>query len=593
MAFKNSPIIYLTRKTWEYSKGNRKNVVLYFILFVFANSIDFFTPLVFAKVLNIIQEHGVTSTSINSIIFYLASFIVIYLVFWMFHGPARVIELRNAFLVRANYKEYLLDGTMALPAQWHTDHHSGDTIDKIEKGTRALFDYSSDTFEVIQTLLRVIGSYVALTYFNLHAGYIVLFMIIITITLILKFDKILIKQYTELNRAENRISAKIFDIISNITTVIILRIEKLVSKAIFKKIMQPFMLFNRNNRLNETKWFLVSFCSSIMTFLVLSSFIYFNFKEGNIILVGTVAALYGYVERINGLFFRFAYKYGEIVRQRTAVMNAEEISDKFREKRSVRSVILGNKWNELKIESLNFSYQTEEGSDLQLKDINLLIKRKEKIALIGESGSGKTTLLKLIRELYTPQDVSIYLDGRKLSHGFKSISSNITLIPQDPEIFSTTIKENITMGVDYKISYIKKFTNMARFTDVVARLPNKFESSIVEKGVNLSGGEKQRLALARGLMACKDKSIILLDEPTSSVDLENELIIFQNIFDKFRDKTIISSVHRLHLLPMFDKIYFFKEGKIITSGTFEELLKKSDSFKKMWRKYSKAKYSQY
>jgi ABC-type multidrug transport system fused ATPase/permease subunit len=126
---------------------------------------------------------------------------------------------------------------------------------------------------------------------------------------------------------------------------------------------------------------------------------------------------------------------------------------------------------------------------------------------------------------------------------------------------------------------------MACFSDVIRRLPNKIDSNIFEKGVNLSGGEKQRLALARGLMACDDKSIILLDEPTSSVDTKNELKIFQNIFEKFKKKSIVASIHRLHLLALFEEVYFFREGKVIASGSFDELLKNSAEFNEIWQKY--------
>ncbi len=589
MAIKDNPVIYLTSKLWEYSKGNRKNVVLYFILFIIANMFNLIGPLVIAKVLNTIQEAGVTSTNIYSIILYLSIFIFIELGFWAFHGPARIIEARNAFLMRANYKRHLLDGTMSLPAQWHTDHHSGDTIDKIEKGTGALYRYSSESYEVIQTIILFLGSYIALMYFNIHASYIVLIMIAITLSIILRFDSHLIKQYRKLYRAENTISAKVFDVISNITTVIILRTEQLVSKSIFRKIMQPLKLYINNTKLSETKWFFVSICTSTMIVLVLTSYVYFNFIAGTTIMIGSIFALYSYVIRIKNLFFRFAYRYSTIVQEKTAIQNAEEISDEFSKKKRTRPVKLDQKWKELKIESLRFSYHTEEGADLHLDNISLTIKNGEKIALIGESGSGKTTLLKIIRELYTPKHIKLYLDGNLLKNGFKDISSQIALIPQDPEIFSTTIKNNITMGINRKLSYIKKYTDMARFTDVVQHLPKKLNSSIVEKGVNLSGGQKQRLALARGLMACEDKEIILLDEPTSSVDLKNETAIYDNIFREFKDKTIISSIHKLHLLPMFDMIYFFKNGKIKAEGTFDRLLETSEEFRDIWKRHTETK----
>ncbi|MCK5289954.1 MAG: ABC transporter ATP-binding protein, partial [Candidatus Aenigmarchaeota archaeon] len=541
MAIKDNPVIYLTSKLWEYSKGNRKNVVLYSIMFIIANMFNLISPLVIAKVLNTIQENGLDSTNLYSIMLYLSVFIFMELGFWTFHGPAMIIQAKNSFLVRANYKKYLLDRTMSLPAQWHTDHHSGDTIDKIEKGTGALYRYSSESYEVIQTLVLFLGSYIALMYFNIHASYIVLLMMIITLGIILRFDSHLVKKYRELYWAENRISAKIFDVVSNITTVIILRTERLVSKAIFRKMMQPFRLHIKTTKQSETKWFFVSICTATMMVLVLTSYVYFNFMAGTAIMIGSIFALYSYVGRIKGLFFRFAYKYSAIVREKTAIQNAEEISDEFSKKKRSRPVKLGKEWKELKINSLRFSYHTKEGADLHLDNVSLTIKNAEKIALIGESGSGKTTLLKIIRELYTPKHIKLYLDEKLLNNGFKDINKNIALIPQDPEIFSTTIKNNITMGINRKQSYIKKYTDMARFTDVAERLPKKLNSNIVEKGVNLSGGQKQRLALARGLMACEDKSIILLDEPTSSVDFRNETAIYDSIFREFKDKTIISS----------------------------------------------------
>jgi ABC-type multidrug transport system fused ATPase/permease subunit len=107
--------------------------------------------------------------------------------------------------------------------------------------------------------------------------------------------------------------------------------------------------------------------------------------------------------------------------------------------------------------------------------------------------------------------------------------------------------------------------------------------------VNLSGGEKQRLALARGLLASEHKDILLLDEPTSSVDFSNELKIYQNIFNAFPGKTIVSSIHRLHLLSLFDSVYLFKGGALVAEGTFEDLKSNSADFRELWDKYVKAR----
>ncbi len=586
MSWKENPLIFLSVKTWHYSKGNRKNVVLYLILFIIANSIALLETLLIAFILDVIQKQGLTMSDLPRLLGYLLLIILVNAAFWAFHGPARVIETTNAFIARANYKEYLLTGTFGLPVEWHADHHSGDTIDKIEKGAQGLYNYASDSFMVIESIVRLVGSYIALIYFNVSSLYIVAITVVFTLWLILRFDKILVTQYTKLFAAENTISAKVYDAISNIVTVIILRVEKPVLHAIAKRMRQPVELFFQNSRLNEIKWFLVTMCATVTTFFVLGSYIYTNLRVGAVIAIGTLYALYGFVQRINDLFFRFAYMYGDIVRHKTAVMNAEYLAVDFKDKLKLKEITLGKKWRQLTINSLDFSYHTKEGADLHLDSISLTIGRGEKIAFVGASGSGKTTLLKIIRGLYEPKQLQVELDGHLLPHGFADISQEIALIPQDPEIFATTIKENITIGIDHSMTEVRRFTDMARFTDVAERLPKKFDSSIVEKGVNLSGGEKQRLALARGLMASEHKAILLLDEPTSSVDFRNEMHIYENIFKQFKQKAIISSIHRLHLLPLFDRIYVFERGKVIASGSFTELLDHSQAFQKIWEKYN-------
>lgn len=472
---------------------------------------------------------------------------------------------------------------MTLPMEWHTEHHSGDTIDKIDKGANALYDFSQGTFELIYMAVKLIGSFAVLVYFSPSAGCIVLAMMIASIIITARFDRVLIEKYTKLNHAENHIAESIFDAISNITTVIILRVEKLIFSTIMRKIEEPFALRKRANMLNEYKWFLTDLCCALMTVLVLGTYFWNHVGKPHSVLIGTIYLLMKYLEDIGELFAQFTSKYGTIIFRRTQVLNAEELAEDFRGE-SFNNHVLPATWREIRIDGLNFSYTSNEEAH-HLVDIAMSFRRGERIALVGESGSGKTTTLKIARDLYHPQSVRLSVDDASIPHGFDGISRAIGLIPQDPEIFSTTILKNITLGAEYPMEVVRRFTDMACFTEVVERLPNGFDSSIKEKGVNLSGGEKQRLALARGLLACKDKDIVLLDEPTASLDPMNELQICKNVFTAFTDKAIISSVHRLHLLPLFHRIYVFSEGRIVASGTLGDLLLTCPEFQKLWEQY--------
>ncbi len=583
-----NPLIYLFQKMWRYSEGNRRNVVLYISFSAIATLIMSLETVIVGTFLNTVQRDGVSQESLFHLFSILSLFLVLEIVFWVFHGTSRVTENRNAFFVKANYKNYLLQGTMALPMEWHTDHHSGDTIDKIEKGTTALSNFSERTYDVVQTVIILVTAFGVMLYFDLLAGGAALIISIFTFYVITLFDRRLIPGYKRVNQLENTVSAKIFDALSNVSTVIILRIQPLVLKAVGDFINKPYEQHNKNIKMTEWKWFCAAILGRFAVVVVLSIYLFSHIASGAI-LAGTIYILYGYTNQIRETFFRFAYLYNDIVRYRASVSNTEDLSKDFSGFVSGKKKHLPKDWLKLAINNLSFSYQTEDKADLHLDDISLSFKKGERIALIGESGGGKSTFLRIMRGLYYPKTLELAIDGKENPSGFGAISDSISLIPQDPEIFATTIRENITLGVEYTDQHIKVFTDMARFSEVVERLPKGLESSIVEKGVNLSGGEKQRLALARGLLASVSKEIVLLDEPTSSVDFQNELDIYKNIFSAFSRKTVFSSIHRLHLLSLFDMVYFFENGKIIASGSFDELKKKSPEFKRLWKKYIKTR----
>lgn len=586
--FANNPLTYLVQKMWKYAETNRPKIILYVVLSVIANIIHSGDTLIIGLLLNTIQKQGIHQSNIWLLFLILGIFIVAEVLFWILHGPSRVMENTNAFIVRNNYKRSLLKGVADLPVEWHTDHHSGDTIDKIEKGTEALFNFSQNTFQLITAAISLITSFIALVYFDVSIGIITAILTIITLRILYFFDQKLIPGYREVNRMENTVAEKVYDAFSNITTVIILRIESLVLGSISDAMNRSHDQYLENHKNNELKWFSAGVLGRLIVIVTIAVYIFTHINQGTI-LAGTIFIVYSYGDQLRKTFSNFAALYSQIVKQRVSVANSEELSEHFLSEKDNRENHLPKKWNTITVKDLSFSYHTEEGADLHVNDVSLMIKKGERVAVIGESGGGKSTFLKLFRDLYHPKHVELLVDNKKSAQNFASIRDSISLIPQDPEIFATTIRENITVGVNYSDKHIKKYTDIACFSEVVKRLPHGLDSSIVEKGVNLSGGEKQRLALARGLLASEDKDILLLDEPTSSVDMSNELIIYQNIFNGFKGKTIISSIHRLHLLSLFDTIHFFKNGKIIASGSFDELKEHSADFQVLWERYIKTR----
>ena len=573
------------KEEWTYLGDRRKTFILYLFLFTIAGAIALTIPLIVGLIFNTIQENITSDADLRKLLLMISLLLIVDLVFWMFHGTARILEQKTGFTVHKNFVNTKIKRVLELPTLWHKDNHSGGTIDKINRADSSLKGFSQDvTFGIVYALLNVFGSLIILFFVDpLIAGFALIFsMLVLFITM--KIDKKLTGYYKELNKYSNKLSSVIFDYVSNIFTVITLRLKKNVSQEVNEKIMVSYETEKKAIVLNEIKWGFATISLTLMIVLALSYKVYTGFNTTGIVLIGTLYILYSYLDRVGETFFRFAQIYGGVVRTSARISGAKSIDEEFDKVKEEAKMNLPYGWKEIELKDIEFSYE-KEGKKKNLKDINLKIKRGQKIAFIGESGSGKSTILAILRGLYPTSKGDVYCDGKKLDQGFTRLKHHVTLIPQDPEIFNNTIGHNITMGLRTYKEDLKKVIKMARFEKVVQRLDKGLKTNVLEKGVSLSGGEKQRLALARGLLAAKNSDIVLMDEPTSSVDSINEIRIHENLFSEFKNKSIISSIHRLNLLSKFDYVYMFDNGKIVGEGTINEI-RKHPKFMSIWRKYN-------
>ena len=236
----------------------------------------------------------------------------------------------------------------------------------------------------------------------------------------------------------------------------------------------------------------------------------------------------------------------------------------------------------IKFRSVNFSYNLNEGKTLDL--INLKFEGGKMTSLVGHSGSGKSTILNLIPRFYDIQSGDITIDDQSLYNTtIESIRDEISMVSQETTLFDDTIKNNIKYGkedaTDDEILEVAKLSFCHEF---IENLPDKYETLIGENGVRLSGGEKQRLSIARAMM--KKSSIILLDEATSSLDTETESKIQEALKILTKNKTTIVIAHRLSTILNSNNIYVIDSGKVVESGKHQELIKNSDLYKSFYEK---------
>ncbi|GAB3313327.1 glucan ABC transporter ATP-binding protein/ permease [Larkinella ripae] len=581
-----NPYLALLRTAWQYARHQKRRFLLVYFLFILANLVAALNPLLFGWFIGAIQQKDAAVTSL--VLWYAAAYLGLKIVEWCFHGPARILERELAFSLSRNFLTELYHQTLNLPVSWHKNHHSGSTINRIRKANDALKNFFQSGFMYLHTISKCLFSFAAMVYFSPVFGTIGVLLGALTVWLILKFDKPFIKAVDESNEREHDVSSTLFDSLSNIITVITLRLEKQMEASLLGKIMAILPPFKRHVRINEWKWFVASLMIALIYGVITVGYIYQHYVPGAVFLVGGLVTLLGYINQFNSVFTDVAFQYTEIVQYNTDVQTARSIGQAYaKQHRPETTETLPDQWQAIAINHLNFKHNPENSSPAGFKraglhDLNVRIRRGQRIALIGESGSGKSTLLTLLRGLYTPEpglelrvDEQVYPDLSRLA-------DTVTLMPQEPEIFENTIAYNITLGLPFGEDDIWQACETARFTDVVKQLPNGLETSIQEKGVNLSGGQKQRLALARGVLAARSSGIILLDEPTSSVDSKTEFEIYHQMLDTFREKAVLSTLHRLHLLTMFDYIYILGNGRIIDEGSFVELRRRSPVFQTLW-----------
>lgn len=589
-----NPYLSLLRHAWKYAKHQRGKFILIYSMFIVTNIVVAMNPLFYGWFVNEIQQKG--AAVIDTAWLYVGGFLLLRLIEWAFHGPARVMERKLAFNVSKNFLDDLYQKVLQLPLEWHQDHHSGSTINKLRKAYEALRDFFQQGFIYLYSFGKFVFSFGAMLYFSPLFGSIGVALGAVTVFIIIRFDKPFIRSLRDVNEREHDVSSNLFDNLSNIRTVITLKLEKRVHEGLLGKVSAVFPPFKKNVNINELKWFTAQMMVGLIYCVTVFGYIYQHWVPGEMFQIAGLIILIGYVNQFTSVFNDIASQYTQIVKFNTEVQNVKEL-DAAHKKYSARTSAapLPVNWQQLQVSNLNFQRPNNDPDSKApgLFDLSMRIARGQRIALIGESGSGKSTLLSVLRGLYPPSPGSnVMVDGTP-SHKFESISTTTTLLPQEPEIFENTILYNITLGLPFPEEEVWKVCEEAHFADVLLTLPQGLHTHMQEKGVNLSGGQKQRLALARGILAARHSDIILMDEPTSSVDPKTEVTIYHNIFKAFEGKVVISSLHRLHLLTHFDYIYIMKNGAVIDEGSFEDLKRYSLVFKEMWDHQAVAQTQEY
>lgn len=317
--------------------------------------------------------------------------------------------------------------------------------------------------------------------------------------------------------------------------------------------------------------------------IAISTFFYFGLREinNNHMDAAQFFAFLGFLFRSYDPMRKISRQHNEISKAFAAARDVWDILD-INESlpESSGAVELAPLKTEIRLTNVSFNYANSKKKIL--RNVDLTVPKGSMVALVGESGGGKSSLIKLVQRLYDPTDGSILWDGTDLRDArIKSLKKHIALVTQETVLFNDTISQNIAYGnPDADKSSIREAARIAFADEFIDQMPDRYETLVGERGTLLSGGQRQRIAIARAVLI--DAPVLILDEATSSLDTESESLVQKALGNLMQNRTSIVIAHRLSTIRMADKIVVMEKGKIIETGTHDELLAQSGTYKKLY-----------
>ncbi|KAG5261730.1 hypothetical protein AALO_G00287710 [Alosa alosa] len=474
----------------------------------------------------------------------------------------------------------------SLSLRWHLGRRTGDVLRSIDRGTSSINSLLSYiVFSIFPTIADIVIAIVYfITYFNAWFGLIVFVCMFLYLTLTIIITEWRTKYRRDMNIQDNNAKSKAVDSLLNFETVKYYNAESYevnrFEDAILKYQVSEWKTQASLAFLNQTQNLIIG--SGLLAGSLLCAYFVTEgkFQVGDYVLFGTyIVQLYTPLNWF-GTYYRMI---------QNSFIDMESMFKLFTEEQEVvDDVNAGNllfKLGKVEFENVHFSYV--DGKEI-LKDVSFTVLPGQTVALVGQSGSGKSTIIRLLFRFYDVHGGCIRIDGQDICKVKQtSLRAHIGVVPQDTVLFNDNIRDNIRYGrISASDQEVEEAAMAADIHDKILAFPEGYETPVGERGLKLSGGEKQRVAIARTIL--KAPQIILLDEATSALDTQTERNIQASLAKVCANRTTIVVAHRLSTIIGADQILVLSEGQIAERGRHEELLAKGGLYSDMWMKQQQA-----
>ncbi len=478
-------------------------------------------------------------------------------------------------------RDRLFSHIQALPIAYHSETPTGELIQRCTGDVETVRKFAStQVVEVLRMVAIFSSAFFMMVTINTTYAFIAIVLVpFIAIGSVVFFRKES-KVWNQHEKEQDKLSVMVQENLSGIRVVKAFAKEKHEMDKFTKQNLEKRKWGIKLLRLHTFFWPLSDFL--VYTQIAISVFAGGFFALTNQISVGEFVAFYSYAMLVTWPMRRLGQLVSEMGMTSIAIKRIYSILDFEAEDYS------GSKYKEKKLEG-NIEFQNvmfrydKKLDEHVLKGISFSVKKGEKIALLGPTGSGKSTIISLLMRFFEPGKGLISIDGKPLkTYSKEYLRSRIGVVLQKPFLFTTTIKDNISYSKPgSQLDDVIDYSRVAQIHDIITDMfPESYDTVVGEKGVTLSGGQKQRVTIARTLL--KDPDILILDDSTSSVDTETEFEIQKALRQLMRGKTTFIIAHRITSIQDADRIIILDKGKIVESGTHDELLKQKGFYRKIF-----------
>jgi ABC-type multidrug transport system fused ATPase/permease subunit len=570
----------------NFSKPFRKNLIIVFVAIILITGIEAINTIFFSKIFDIIQIHSTDPTYLDDalILVGLASTCVfIRIIISRFQNNLEIKKIDVAIPNHLNHTS--ISKYFQFSNGQHINEHSGIKQNIITSGYTSMQNQLNMLiYNFVPNLSQLIISIIIL--FSIHYIFGIAYLLIGTIfgLIMWKFNNYLEPKIRIVRDCSNQTAKTISELYR---LVFLIKNEVAESKSLknLDKVQDDFQNAYKNTWLKASDLMTgIRFFNSFFRYATLFLGVWLLFSGW--ISAGSIFLLLNWSSNFLGSVWAITDMQKQFVTNKINIEKYFELLDVKPDIIIKDGAPKEDLVGDIEFKEVHFKYpkrdESESASPMILKGISFKINRGEKIAFVGESGSGKSTIANLIRRAFDPQSGDILTNNLNLKDiDLNSFLKKIGSVDQDVQLFDRSIKENIEFGAGKPLSdeELSKIAKMSRLDKFYQKLEGGWETTVGERGLKISGGEKQRIGIARAM--AKNPEILIFDEATSALDTISERIVHKAIDEVSKGKTSIIIAHRLSTVKNCDKIFVLKEGEIVGEGTHEHLLENCEYYKQL------------